>query len=72
MGVGLLLIVLGLVTMSGGAMADPNEWKPEEIYSFRRITLSPIFMLAGFLVVIYGIFKKTNTSDLMEENETTA
>ncbi len=58
MGVGLALILIGLMAMAGGAMPDPNKWEPELIYSFRRITLAPILMLAGFVVVIVGIFKK--------------
>jgi uncharacterized membrane protein len=59
MGIGLGLILLGLVAMTGGAMPDPNKWEPERIYSFRRITLAPILMVAGFVVIIIGIFKKT-------------
>ncbi len=58
MGIGLGLVLLGLLTMSGGAMPDPNTWDPSVIYSFRRITLAPILMVAGFVVVAYGIFKK--------------
>lgn len=59
MGIGLALVLLGLLTMSGGAMPDANTWDPDLIYSFRRITLAPFLMLAGFVVVVYGIFKKT-------------
>lgn len=62
MGIGLALILLGLAAMTGGAMPDPNKWEPERIYSFRRITLAPILMVAGFITVILGIFKKTNTA----------
>lgn len=58
MGVGLALVMAGLAAMSGGAMPDPKVWEPERIYSFRRITLAPILMVAGFIVVIYGIFKR--------------
>lgn len=61
-GVGLGLILAGLLAMIGGAMPDPNKWEPERIYSFRRITLAPILMVAGFVVVILGIFKKTDAS----------
>lgn len=61
-GVGLGLILAGLLAMTGGAMPDPNKWEPERIYSFRRITLAPILMVAGFVVVILGIFKKTDAS----------
>lgn len=62
MGIGLALILAGLVAMSGGAMPDPSKWEPERIYGFRRITLAPMLMVAGFVVVIFGIFKKTDTS----------
>jgi Protein of unknown function (DUF3098) len=53
---GLGLITLGLVLMLGGSMPSPDVWNPEEIYSDRRITLAPMCMLAGFGVVLYGIF----------------
>jgi Protein of unknown function (DUF3098) len=56
-GAGLLLVLFGLAAMSGGAMPDPNKWEPERIYSFRRITLAPILMVAGFVVIGLGIFK---------------
>jgi uncharacterized membrane protein len=59
MGIGLALIVLGLALMAGGAMPDPNVWEPDRIYSFQRITLAPLLMVAGFVVVAYGIFKRT-------------
>lgn len=62
-GVGLALVVLGLAAMAGGAQTDPNSWHGEEIYSFRRITLAPILMLAGFVVVAIGIFKRPKTTD---------
>ncbi|MFN0217035.1 MAG: DUF3098 domain-containing protein [Saprospiraceae bacterium] len=58
MGIGLALVLVGLAFMSGGAMPDPNVWEPERIYSFRRITLAPILMVAGFVVVAVGIFKR--------------
>ena len=59
MGIGLALVLAGLSLMNGGAMPDPNKWEPERIYSFTRITLAPILMVAGFVVVAVGIFKKS-------------
>ena len=58
MGAGLALLLAGLLAMSGGAMPDPNKWEPERIYSFTRITLAPIIMVAGFVMVAVGIFKR--------------
>jgi hypothetical protein len=58
MAIGLGLIILGMVLMSGGKSADPNVFNTNEVYSFRRITLAPIVIIAGFIVEIYAIFKK--------------
>jgi len=56
--VGLLLIVLGFFLMAGGKSTDPNVFNYEEIYSFRRITLAPIIIMAGFIVEIVAIMRK--------------
>lgn len=61
-GAGLLLVLAGLAAMTGGAQPNPNEWDESVIYSARRITLAPILMVAGFVVVIYGIFLKGDSS----------
>jgi predicted cobalt transporter CbtA len=58
-GISLLLVLLGLVTMSGGAQPDPNQWDESLVYSPIRITLAPMLMLAGFGTAIYGIFMKS-------------
>lgn len=70
MGIGLALVLLGLLAMAGGAMPDPNTWDPSRIYSFRRITLAPILMAAGFVIVAYGIFKKSAAPASNEGNNT--
>ena len=57
--IGAALIVLGMFLMSGGKSADPNVFNESEVYSFRRITLAPIVVIAGFMVEIYAIFKKS-------------
>lgn len=61
-GIGLALIMSGLIAMTGGAMPDPNKWEPDRIYSFRRITLAPMLMVAGFITIFFGIFKKPDNS----------
>ena len=57
--VGAALIIIGMVVMSGGKSADPNVFNANEVFSFRRITIAPILIIAGFIVEIYAIFKKS-------------
>ena len=40
---------------------NPNDFNADEIFSFRRITLSPIVILSGFVVVLYAIMKKSKS-----------
>jgi hypothetical protein len=56
---GVVLVVLGYILMVGGGSDDPNVFNADEIFSFRRITLAPIVILAGFVVVLFGIMKKS-------------
>lgn len=58
MGLGLGLVVLGLILMSGGHMPSPDVWDESLIYSFRRTVLAPIVILSGLGVEIYAIFKR--------------
>lgn len=60
-GVGLVIVILGLVLMSGG-YNTPDNWDVNEIYSFRRITLAPIVILSGLAVVIFAIFKSSDNT----------
>lgn len=56
--VGLMFLGIGLLLMIGGTSEDPNVFKPEELYSFRRITLAPIIILIGLLIEAYAILVK--------------
>lgn len=55
---GLVIIVIGFLLMMGGFTEDPNQFKPEEVYSFRRITLAPTVIVIGLIVEIYAIMRK--------------
>lgn len=55
--IGLVVIALGFILMSGGGSEDPNVFKENELFSFRRISLAPTVVLIGFGVVIFSIFK---------------
>lgn len=54
MGVGLALIVLGFVLMTGGGSDDPNVFNPA-IFSPLRIRVAPTLVLSGFAVLIVAI-----------------
>lgn len=54
--IGLVVIALGFILMSGGANDDPNVFN-EDVYSFRRIRLAPTVVLIGFGITIYSILK---------------
>lgn len=55
---GLALILLGFILMAGGKSPDPHVFNYDEIYSFRRITLAPILIIAGFVVEVVAIMRK--------------
>jgi len=61
--IGIVLVALGLILMAGGKSSDPNVFNPNEVYSFRRITLAPILILLGLGIEIYAIFKKSKNNE---------
>ena len=44
--IGILILIVGYLLMSGGAAEDPTAFS-EEIFSTRRITIAPIVVLLG-------------------------
>lgn len=54
--IGIAVIALGFILMSGGGSKDPNVFN-EEIFNFRRIRLAPTVVLIGFGITIYSILK---------------
>lgn len=53
---GIAVITLGFILMSGGGSDDPNVFN-KEVFSFRRIKLAPTMVLIGFGITIYSILK---------------
>ena len=54
--IGIGVITLGFILMSGGGSNDPNVFS-EEIFNFRRIRLAPTTVLINLEIIIYAIFK---------------
>ena len=55
--IGIAIIAIGFLLMSGGGSDDPNVFN-EEIYNFRRIRLAPTLVIIGFAVEVYAILTK--------------
>ena len=56
--IGFAVILIGFMLMVGGKSPDPKIFNEDQVFSFRRITLAPMVVLAGFLFEIYAILKK--------------
>ena len=52
--IGIVVIALGFILMSGGGSKDPNVFNPE-IYNWRRIRLAPTLVILGLGIEIYAI-----------------
>ncbi len=54
--IGIGVIALGFILMSGGGSDDPKVFN-EAVFNFRRIRLAPTTVLIGFGITIYAILK---------------
>jgi hypothetical protein len=52
--IGLVIITLGFILMSGGGSDNPEVFN-EEIYNWRRIRLAPTLVILGLGIEIYAI-----------------
>lgn len=55
--IGLALLAVGYLLMSGGGVEDPNEFS-DAIFSTRRITFAPLTVMLGYGVIFYSILKR--------------
>lgn len=56
-GIGVVVVVIGFFLMSGGGADNVTSYSPD-IFSFRRMYIAPIAILAGYGIVMWGIIKK--------------
>ncbi|WP_128757936.1 MULTISPECIES: DUF3098 domain-containing protein [Leeuwenhoekiella] len=66
--IGLGVIALGFILMSGGGSDDPNVFNPE-IYNWRRIRLAPALVLIGFGIEVYAILLNPDASSSTTQDE---
>jgi hypothetical protein len=60
--IGLGVMALGFILMSGGKSADPKVFDAKEVYSHTRITIAPLLIIAGLAIEIFAIMKKPKST----------
>lgn len=60
--IGVAIIFIGYMLMAGGKSDDPKVFNPE-VFSFRRITLAPMVVLAGFIFEFWAIMRKPKNEE---------
>jgi Ca2+/H+ antiporter len=64
--IGVVLLVIGLFCLAGGAASSPDEFNPE-VFSTRRIVVAPIVILLGLVTEIFAIMWRPKVKQ--SENE---
>ena len=64
--IGIAVMALGFLLMSGGKSEDANVFKKEEVYSTMRITVAPILILLGLGIEVFAIFRKPKSKKEFE------
>jgi hypothetical protein len=61
--IGLAVNVIGFILMIGGGSEDPNKFDASALFSTTRITLAPFLIVAGYVIIIYAIMRKSKQVD---------
>lgn len=57
MGIGLVILVIGYILLSGGGSNNPDQFS-EALFNSRRMLWAPVFIVGGLVVEVYAIMKK--------------
>jgi hypothetical protein len=63
--IGLAINILGFLLMIGGGSENPKVFKADELFSTVRITIAPMLIVVGYVVIFYAIMKR-NKKDQTE------
>jgi uncharacterized membrane protein len=66
--VGIGLNILGFLLMIGGAAETQEAFNEADLFSHIRITLSPILIVLGYIVIIFSIMKKPKTEEKKDQD----
>ena len=56
--IGLIINVIGFILMIGGGSDDPTKFDADALFSPVRLTVAPMLIVAGYIVMIVAIMKK--------------
>lgn len=56
---GIVILGIGYLLLAGGRSDDPNVFNGEQLFSTRRLVIAPLVILAGLIVEIVAILKKS-------------
>lgn len=59
---GAVIIIVGMLLMSGGRSSDPKVFDYNQVYSKTRITVAPILIIIGILIEVFAIFRQPRTT----------
>ena len=67
--IGLAVNIIGFLLMIGGGADQLNEFNADELFSQRRITLAPFFIVLGYVIIIVAIMKRPKSITINQEEE---
>ena len=66
--IAIVFLIVGFALMSGGGASDDVSFSPA-LFSKQRIVIAPIITVIGFVLVVFGILKKTKDVTGQEDNK---
>lgn len=64
--IGIALNLIGFLLMIGGGSDDPNKFDGDALFSTVRITIAPMFIVAGYGAILFSIVKKPKKINITE------
>ena len=55
--IGVAVIFVGFLLMTGGGNDDPTVWDPS-VFSARRVTVAPLLVVIGFVIEVFAVIRK--------------
>lgn len=60
--IGLAVNVLGFILMIGGGSDDPAKFDKEALFSTTRITIAPMLIVIGYVIIAYAIMRRAKAN----------